>query len=340
MAHMNKSDIEELISGYLDDRLSKRQHTEVERLLQHDTIFAQKLARIEKQRSLLKSMPKVAAPENMFNDIKHFLDRKHHTEQIIESANVGLRHLVWRKVLTSAAMFALIGLLGVIVYNILMPVSPRETAKVANVPSYNRPTSVAASAAETTELAGGELPGAYPINASLRLRTNDITAINSFIEKAIYNNGLLDYTIPHRQTERSTYQLTCSAESVTAFLSDIDVAFSRCRDAELTVFGKDISSKVVIKDVTAAETAAFYRSDPSSDHLQFATGIASFKEIVKHMPSSGITGPVLLDNEAMFGDIAVVKPVLTSGSQQDIMRQLYQEDRRSDVNLMVIVTGP
>ena len=63
MAHMNKSDIEELISGYLDDRLSKRQHTEVERLLQHDTIFAQKLARIEKQRELLKSMPKVAAPD-------------------------------------------------------------------------------------------------------------------------------------------------------------------------------------------------------------------------------------------------------------------------------------
>ncbi len=340
MAHMNKFDIEGLISGYLDDRLSKRQHTEVERLLQHDTIFAQKLARIEKQRELLRSMPKVAAPDDMFDDIKHFLDRKHYTEQIRENANAGSRHLFWRKVLTSAAMFALVGLLGVIVYNILVPVSPSKTEKVANVPSYIRPTPVAASAAETTELAAGELPGAYPINASLRLRTNDITAINSFIEKAIYNNGLLDYTIPHRQTERSTYQLTCSAESVVAFLSDIDVAFSRCDDAELTVFGKDITSNVVIKDVSAGEIAAFYRNDPSSDHLQFAKRIAGFKEIVKHMPAGGVTASVLLDSEGMFGDIAVVKPVLTSDSGQDIMRQLYQEDHSSDVNLMVIVTRP
>ncbi len=335
MAHMNKSDIEVLISGYLDDMLSQRQHTEVERLLQHDTIFARKFARIKKQKELLKSMPKVAAPDDMFDDIKHFLDRKHHIAQTIENANAGLRHLFWRKVLTSAAMFALVGLLGVVVYNILIPVSPSDTEKVANIPSYTRPASVTASAAETTELAAGELPGAYPINASLRLRTNDITAINSFIEKAIYNNGLLDYTIPHRQTERSTYQLTCSAESVVAFLSDIDSAFSRCRDAELTVFGKDITSNVVIKDVSAAEMATFYRNDPSSDHLQLAKGIAGFKEILRDMPA-----PVLLDSKGMFGDIAVVKPVLTSVSQQDIMRQLYQEDHRNDVTLMVIVTGP
>lgn len=339
MTHMDKTDIEELISGYLDRRLSKRQHTEVKRLLQHDRIFARKFMRIKKQRDLLKAMPRVQAPDNMFDDIKHFLDRKHHTEQVVKNAVAGTRQLVLRRILTSAAMFALLGLLAAVVYNILTPASPNNTTTVAKKLSNIRPALESIDAVETKELAAKDLPGAYPINATIKLRTNDVIAMNSFIEKAIYNNGLLDYTIPHRQTERSTYQLACSADSIVAFLSDLDIAWNQCRDAELTVFGKDMLAKVIIEDVTAAEVAAFYSNDPSSDHIQFAKQIADFKGIVKDMPMYGITDPALMDNQTMFGDIAVVKPVLTSGEQQDIIRQLYEENHRGGVNLMVIVTG-
>ena len=123
MSEGYRTDIEELLSCYVDGELSERGRTEVKRLIQHDESVAAKLLRMEKQKQLLNSLPIASAPVGLVEDIKGRLAKRPISERfeldVDESA--GARHLLYRRVLTAAAMLMLVGVLAVVVFNIIMP---------------------------------------------------------------------------------------------------------------------------------------------------------------------------------------------------------------------------
>ena len=65
MTQMNKSEINELLSAYIDDELVERQQNEVKRLIQNDERVAEQLMHLRKQKELLAALPIVSAPKKM-----------------------------------------------------------------------------------------------------------------------------------------------------------------------------------------------------------------------------------------------------------------------------------
>jgi len=339
MTKFSKDELDELISGYLDGRLSKRHHTEVDRLIRHDPEFLAEFTRIKKQKELLDAMPKVSSPKGMFENLEQLIDEKHFIAPVTRETAEGSRHLRKRKYFSAAAMFALTGILAIILFNIIMPISPRSTEiKVtADLPGPK-------GAAETLTrgkrggFANNILPGAYPINASIELVSSDAITLNGSIEKAIFSNDLLEYTVPGRYDDKSTYQLTCSPDRVIAFLTDLQAAWNKCSNTRLTVHGKTVKSNVVIDDVSPAEVAALYRHDPSGDHIRYAKQMASFKNLVKSMPLEGAVGLAQFDSGKFAKELLAVKPVLTTGANEPAEKQ--SGDDSLNATLTITVTGP
>ena len=125
-----KIDIDKLLNGFIDGELTPRETTKVQRLIAHDTQVAERLGQLQKCKMLVSSLPVAEAPIDMVDDIKGLLERRsllgHLQEQI--GLTEGAKQLFIRKVLTVAAMFSLIAVLGVVIYTIVVP------AKVVDKP--------------------------------------------------------------------------------------------------------------------------------------------------------------------------------------------------------------
>jgi hypothetical protein len=335
MTQFSKDELDQLISGYLDGQLSKRHHTEVDRLIRHDPEFLNEFIRIKKQKELLGAMPATSAPDEVFENLKQLIDKKHSAGPVTRQTAEGLRHLRKRRYLSAAAMFALLGVLAIILFNIIMPISPRSiTIKVAaNLPD-SKASVETSTKVKKDGFADNVLPGAYPINASIELVSNDVITVNGSIEKAIFNNDLLEYTVPGRYDNASTYQLTCSPDRVVAFLTDLQAVWNKCSDTRLIVHGKNVTSNVVIDNVSPAEVAAIYRHDPDGDHIRYAKQMAGFKNVVKSMPLEGAVGSARFARE-----LPVVKPVLTTGANEPAEKRSSDDDSQN-VILTITVTGP
>jgi hypothetical protein len=339
MTQFNKDELDELISGYLDGRLSKRHHTEVDRLIRHDPEFLNEFIRIKKQKELLGAMPTASAPDVVFENLKRLIDDKYSAKQVTRQTAEGSRHLRTRRYLSAAAMFALLGVLAIILFNIIIPISPRSTTvKIAANLTGPKTSAETSTKVKKDDFADNVLIGAYPINASIELVSSDVITVNGAIEKAIFGNDLLEYTVPGRYDNMSTYQLTCSPDRVIAFLTDLQAVWNKCSDTRLIVHGKNVTSNVVIDDVSPAEVAALYRHDPGGDHIRYAKQMAGFKNIVKSMPLEGAFGSVQFDSAKLARELPTVKPVLTTGANEPAEKQ--PSDNSQNAILTITVTGP
>ena len=70
-----KTNINELLSGYIDGELDERQTTEVQRLIAHDPKVAERLREMQQYSTLIGSLPIAEAPAEMLEDIKTRLER-------------------------------------------------------------------------------------------------------------------------------------------------------------------------------------------------------------------------------------------------------------------------
>jgi anti-sigma factor RsiW len=75
MTQIERPEIEELLSSYIDGELSERQCNEVKRLLDHDPQVAEMLSHMQRQKELLNALEVETAPETMLDDIKATLER-------------------------------------------------------------------------------------------------------------------------------------------------------------------------------------------------------------------------------------------------------------------------
>ena len=72
---MNKNNLEELLSGYIDGELSERQCNEVKRLIGHNEQAAAMLKQLQKNKALLGSLPQAQAPAHLFENVRASLER-------------------------------------------------------------------------------------------------------------------------------------------------------------------------------------------------------------------------------------------------------------------------
>ncbi len=112
--------IDELLNSFIDDELSPRHRTEVQRLIAHDAEVTERLAELERCKMLVGSLPRAEAPPEMVEDIKAALERRTllgQRPEHIESQR-GLMQLFVRKVTSAAAMIGLVAVLVAVIYSI------------------------------------------------------------------------------------------------------------------------------------------------------------------------------------------------------------------------------
>ena len=121
-AYAHEGRIDELLSGFIDDELEARQRTEVERLIAHDPKIEQRLVQLQKCRTLIGSLPRAEAPPQILQAVRASLAETSAAPSQEEPAynrRMGRIHLLGRRILSAAAMFALVGILGGVIYTIV-----------------------------------------------------------------------------------------------------------------------------------------------------------------------------------------------------------------------------
>ncbi|MEE9371263.1 MAG: hypothetical protein V3W45_07325, partial [Sedimentisphaerales bacterium] len=187
--------IEELLNSFIDDELTPRQHTEVQRLITHDQRIAQRLRELQKCKALVSSLPFVEAPAEMTEEIKTSLERTAllgHQPQPVDQ-RVGARHLLLRRLTAVAAMVGLVAVLAALVFTIVSPedVVDRSVA----IEAWEQPVqeglgpTILATAERPKSQIGLAMAG---FNGRLEFKTGTLIAVSAAINRAIEDNGLLE----------------------------------------------------------------------------------------------------------------------------------------------------
>jgi len=216
--------IDELLSSFIDGELTDRHRTEVQRLVSHDAQVAQRLRELQKCRMLVSSLPRAEAPADMAERIKTSLE----TRTLLGSQpsafdeRKGARHLLVRKVLTAAAMIALVAVLTALVYTIVTP--------------------------ETVAPPTG-------FRARLEVKTTNLIAVDAVIKKAIEGNDIVRHSAPGGRRDERVYALSCSREALSSLLADLENVWERFDSATLFVETKTPGRPVVVDNVSAEQIA-------------------------------------------------------------------------------------
>lgn len=336
MSEIHK-DIDELLSCYIDGELSERELTEVKRLMQHDKSIAGRLGRLQKQKQLLNNLPVASAPEGLLEDIKASLKPKPILKRYLADADesAGARHLLFRRVLTAAAMFMLVGILAVVVFNVIMPDGGLREP-VAIKPADSSPGAGGAKEAivESTAVEGGATPDSYPFRAALELASYDSIAVNGFIAKAIYSNSLVDNTIPKREATLSTYHITCTTSQIVALFADLEAVWDKCGKTSLTIYAEDQDSNIMINNITSAQAIAVFAQEKPDERTELARNFADFNALIRDQLDG--SDFALSRDEEQFVPTLPIKPELTR-PEEPVRRD--QPQTGGSVNLIITVTG-
>lgn len=239
-----KTEMDELLSAYIDDALTQRQQTELKRLLQHQPEIAEQLSRLRRQRELLCSLPIETAPPTLVDDVKTQLERRLILEQRQSRGLLNRASLLRRRITAAAAMLLLpIVLLGYVVWRIVMPVADETTQRTTAQALLEEDAAIAA--VEQDGAAASEAFAALPFDGVLVLTSERPILTAQSIEKQIFLLSLEHQTIPNRTAEKVTFQLDCPAEQLAEFIESLKPLWAQIDDSRLTLQGDDAAQRTI-----------------------------------------------------------------------------------------------
>jgi anti-sigma factor RsiW len=342
MKQQDNPNIEELLNGFIDGELTERQRTEIQRLISHDAKVAQRLWELQKCKMLIGSLPCAEAPREILESIKTSMERRTLLGQEADrfDERKGAKHLLVRKVLAAAAMIGLVAVLATVIYTIVAPESTKEKPIISK--DWQQPAGKAGvestkpgipvTAEKSTVKAD---MAARRFSARLELKTNDLTAVNAFINKAIDDNGLLDYVSSRSQEGKSIYSLSCDRESLSLMLADLQNIWTRFDSATLFVETDQIGRQIVINAVSTKQINEIINQSSFKKSIQVAKDFAVLNNIAEVLPGKNL----LAAAEEKNGDlITIPKPVLTS-NEKTTKKTASKAKDELQVNLIIVVAG-
>ena len=326
--------IDELLNGFLDDELTLRQKTEVQRLIAHDPKIADRLDEIENCKTLLNALPFETAPQEMAEDIKIALERRallgpQHEEY---DEQRGARHLLLRKITATAAMIALIAALSAVVYNIVAPVKP-VTKTVALEDSIQRTVKIAQPKPKPVErVIVKETKAVEPVlttgfNGTLELKAVETETVASAINKAVTEHGLLDTAYPGA---RMVSSLNCTRAELNLLLTDLQTIWSKLDSAKFVIKSPASGSDIVIENAKIEQIVEIVNQTDMQRRDKAAKYYAILNNIATMMPRKDVATDINADIPSM----AIPKPVLTSGELLEETKQT--SDERFELTIAVI----
>jgi hypothetical protein len=313
-------DIEKLLNGYIDGELTTRQHTEVKRLIANDSKLAQRLARLERCKMLIGSLPQAEAPAGMFDDIKASLARRTllGEQAVAVGERAGARDLFVRKVLSAAAMIAMVAALSAVIYTIVAPETAPTRPTVANLqPTVPEPHRTVLAAA--------------PFNGRLELKAAAYIEMYASINRAIEENGFVDCLSRQRDDNGTTYVLSCGRKGLNQLLAQLDKNWQKLDSAALFVQTDVFGEPVAVDAVTPEQVAQIVSRNTLEESIRLAKDFALLNDVAEQMRSKALfaddKGPDLM---------AVPKPRLTGPLPAETTRGPAAD--KANVSLVIVLT--
>jgi len=261
-----KIEIEELLNDLVDDRATDRQETEFKRLAKHDPAIVDQLEAMQRQKQLLNALPIESASVSLAEEVSSALERKLILGDFSgdEQTIAGSSHLYIRRILTTAAMLLLpLGLLSFVVYEIMRPPSVGPAVYVSTdetLAQEDQGKLAAVMSASDREL---------PFDGVLTFRTNRQTAVSSYVEKMVFDQGLINFTVPNRTADAVTYQITAPPEKIAMLIDSLGNVWSHCRTVTLSIANSAGGDAIEILQVQVEQIAILAAEDNRKmlDHL-------------------------------------------------------------------------
>ncbi len=316
--------IDELLNGFLDGELDARHQTEVQRLLDHDKQIAERLQTLRNCKRLVSSLPYAEAPDGTLEKIKASLDEKNLSVSTHRQRR-GARHLLRRRLVSVAAMVALVGVLGAVIYTILAPQAITENqVAVEQLEKEVAPAKIVASALPTV-----------PFTGQLELKTNSPSEIAAFINKAIEFNipsGERTAAVPAEPGE--SHVLACSRQNLKVLMDELDTVWDKINSATLLV-NTDGQGQIAIDAVTPSQIVEIARQNNAQTQIKTAKFFAAMNNITERSPGKEVQ--VAIDDSTPRL-LTIPKPVLTS-NEKPVTKAAAGIEAEHKVLLTIVVTG-
>lgn len=275
--------IEELLCSYVDGELPPRQQTEVQRLAAKDPEVGRRLRRLQNSKALICGLPKAEAPGELLERVKLAVERKSLLdEQPVSSvSSAGVIHLMARRFLAMAAMIALLGVLGFVVYQIVAP-----------SPGGNAPGLVAVDRPEmpAIEVADAGFSG------QLEIRTAAFAQAQAVLRSAIEDNGLSSLVESNNAADASSYRLVGSREAAGRLIASLQTVWQNFDHVTLHVGGES-ASPVTVEAVTAEQMINLVAKDSALATVETARNYAVLNAMTRG--SSGREALAMIDGDAV-----------------------------------------
>ncbi|MCD6174493.1 MAG: hypothetical protein J7K65_01825 [Planctomycetes bacterium] len=258
MNENHKIEIEELLNDLADDQATDRQETEFKRLAKHDPALVDQLEAMRRQKELLNALPIESAPASLAEEVRSALERKLILGDVAESERTlaGASHLLLRRILTIAAMLLLpLGLLSFVVYEILKP------ALVGSAVYVSTNETLAQEGQENLAAVTPVPDRDLPFDGILTFKTDRQVAVSSYVEKMVFDQGLINFTVPSRMADVMTYQITAPPEKITTLIVSLGKVWSHCRAVTLSIADSSGGNVIEIPYVQTEQIAVLAAED-------------------------------------------------------------------------------
>jgi hypothetical protein len=319
--------IDELLCSFIDGELPLRQQTEIQRLMAKDPDVARRLRQLQNTKALIGALPRAEAPVEMVDQIKFTLERRTLLDEQPATAGIsaGRRHLMARKLVAAAAMIALLGALGAVVYQIVSPVPASDPMRVA-IDGGDR--------AASEPIAGGVPAADTGFAGRLEIRTAAVTATDALIKQAIEDHGLSAAVEPDAGSDRQVYRLVGTRESVGRLVASLGEDWQKLDGTKLYVGRPDeLMGAVVIDDVTADQAIRILAQETTEASLRTARYCA----VENSMPGREIVTAINRDVESVLAMAHKPKPRITK--TQIARDQLIPSEDDARASLTIILRG-
>lgn len=326
--------LDELLSSFMDGELSPRQRTEVQRMATHDPQVARRLQQLQNCRTLYTALPVAKAPGDLLEQIKASLER--HTllqeQPATGGRSLGAWHLAFRRFMAAAAVFVLMGVLGVVIYEIVSPTpwpwggSPMVAdSGGATGNQLAKPTTPVVMVADTG------------LTGRLELRTAKLAWADTFLDRNIRSNGLSSRVESSIVGNRRVYQITGSRAGVNRLVAQLGGVWQNFDGAALRVDRPEkTAAPVVVEGITPEQTAHIVAQDTTKASVETAASYAIMNRVAKSLPGKDIRTSTQYDPGSLLAAASVPYPRET-GPENGARGSRAPLEDEAQVNLTIVL---
>ena len=283
------------------------------------------LKQLQKNKALLGSLPRAQAPAHLFENVRASLERsvlldEYHGKA---SAKAGSVHLYTRKMIAAAAMIALVGALGFVVYNIVKPAALGHSITMHT--NWKNPPAAISDKAVTAVTQ----PVVAIAKMELQLRTDQATAVNQFIYRnIILDNGLQESVTIKNDVDKNVYAISCSRARAQTVLEGLGMIWDKFNGTQLSIDGLESP----VANVTVAQAIEITKESSAQAQIQLAKDFAAANK--ERIETSGSVVATADGNSAP--EVTIIKPALAGGEAKPGPNEPAETEK---ISLTIIVTG-